>query len=491
MEDETTIHLRRAVSRRDFLFRAGSGFGGLALSTLLAEDAAAFGGSPHPHLLSHPNGRGGNDLSPKPPHFTPRAKSVIFLFMVGGPSHMETFDPKPELDKMHGQPCPPSFGVIKSQFINGGTPLLGSAWKFKKYGQSGIEVSDLWPNVAQCVDDMAVIRSCYTGSFIHAPAMYEMVTGRAAQGHPSAGSWVTYGLGSESQNLPAYCVLPQPQGLPEGGAPMWDSGYLPAIYQGTVLRGGEKPIFNLAPPPGMSREEQRRMLDYLNQMNELTLTPDGTDLSARIASYELAFRMQQHAPEAVDIKREMDETKALYGLDKPETTDFGTRCLLARRLVERGVRFVQVFSGGGPVSWQWDAHDNVVQNHEKMCGATDKPIAGLLKDLKRRGLLDETLVVWGTEFGRTPISQGGKGRDHNPEGYSIWMAGGGIKGGTVYGATDEIGYKAIQDRVHARDIHATILHQLGLDHKRLTYLHNGRDERLTDFAGNVIEKILA
>jgi len=479
MSDESMnqAHMPVALSRRDFLFRAGSGFGGLALSALLTEDAAA---NPQSAIRN-----------PQSPQFAPRAKSVIFLFMVGGPSHVETFDPKPELDRMHGQPLPASFGTIKSQFTNGGTPLMGSAWKFQKRGRSGIEISDLMPHVAECADDLAVIRSCYSESFVHAPAMYQMVSCRTMAGHPSAGSWVAYGLGTENRNLPAYCVLPQPQGLPEGGAPMWDSGYLPAVYQGTVLRGGAKPIFNLAPPPGMSRAEQRRMLDYMKEMNALTLTKDGTDLAARIDSYELAFRMQMSAPEAVDIRRETAETRALYGIDQAATSEFGTRCLLARRLVERGVRFVQLFSGGGPVSWQWDAHDNVVENHTKMCGATDKPIAGLLKDLKRRGLLDETLVVWGSEFGRTPTSQGGRGRDHNPYGYSIWMAGGGIRGGTVHGATDEIGYKAVVDRVHARDIYATMLHQLGLDHKQLTFLHNGRNERLTDFAGEVITPILA
>ena len=478
---DLAIHLPAACSRRDFLFRAGSGFGGLALSALLSAEAAA---APLDRIAN-------SSVAPRLPQFAARARSVIFLFMVGGPSHIETFDPKPELDNMHGQPLPASYGVIKSQFSNGGTPLMRSAWKFHRRGNSGLEVSELLPHIAECADDIAVIRSCYSESFVHAPAMYQMVSGRTVTGHPSTGSWVAYGLGSVSENLPAYCVLPQPQGLPEGGAPMWDCGYLPAIYQGTVLRGGDRPIFNLEAPAGMSRGEQRRMLDYLREMNQITLTPDGTDLSARIAAYELAFRMQQHAPEAVDIRRETQETRSLYGIDDARSAEFGTRCLLARRLVERGVRFVQLFSGGGPVSWQWDAHDNVVQNHEKMGAATDRPVAGLLKDLKRRGLLDETLVVWGSEFGRTPVSQNGKGRDHNPNGFSIWMAGGGIKGGVVHGATDEIGYRAVTDRVHARDIHATILHQLGIDHRKLTYLHNGRNERLTDFAGEVIINIIS
>ena len=469
-------HLPRACTRRDFLFRAGGGFGGLALSALLAQDGALAADA--------------NPLAPKSPHFGGTAKSVIFLFMVGGPSHMETFDPKPVLDRLDGQQLPASFGQIKSQFIQAGTPLMGSRWKFKKHGQSGIEVSELFPHLAECVDDMAVIRSCHAESFVHAPAMYQMVSGRTLAGHPSLGSWVTYGLGSESANLPAFCVLTQPEGLPEGGAPMWDAGYLPAVHQGTVLRSGPSPILHLKPPKEIGERQQRRIFDYLREANERTLAPGGSDLSARIASYELAFRMQQHAPEAVDVSRETAETKQLYGVDEEETREFGTRCLLARRLVERGVRFILLFSGGGPVSTQWDAHDNVQENHEKMCRWTDKPVAGLLKDLKRRGLLDETLVVWGSEFGRTPVTQNGKGRDHNPSGFTTWLAGGGVKGGTVVGATDEIGYKTVQDPVHPRDLHATMLHLLGLEQMKLTYLDNGRFERLTDFGGEVVKQVL-
>jgi hypothetical protein len=475
-------HLPLATTRRDFLFRAGNGFGALALGYLLARDAAARD--------KEKAGTALNPLAPKQPHFTPKAKAVIFLFMVGGPSHVETFDPKPELQRLHGQQLPPSFGEIKSQFIKAGTPLLASAWKFKKYGQSGIEVSDLLPHIATCVDDIAVIRSCCTDSFVHAPAMYQMMAGRIFAGHPSLGSWVTYGLGSESENLPAYCVMTQPEGLPEGGAPMWGAGYLPAVYQGTLLRNGSTPILHLAPPKEVGTRQQRRMLDYLRQMNELMLDANDTELSARVASYELAFRMQQHAPEAVEISRESEETKRLYGLDDPQTVEFGTRCLLARRLVERGVRFVQLYSGGGPVSVQWDAHDDMVSNHEKMCRWTDRPVAALLKDLKRRGMLESTLVIWGAEFGRTPVSENGKGRDHNPYGFTMWMAGGGVKGGQVIGMTDEIGYRALGERFHPRDIHATILHLLGLDQMKLTYLHNGRNERLTDFGGRVIEQIL-
>jgi hypothetical protein len=475
-------HFPTAPTRRDFLSRAGNGFGALALSYLLARDAEASEQNKSPKIV--------NPLAPKKPHFAPKAKSVIFLFMVGGPSQMETFDPKPVLDKIHGQQMPPSFGEVKSQFVKAGTPLMGSAWKFKKYGQSGIEVSDLFPHIATCVDDLAVIRSCYTESFVHAPAMYQMMCGRVLPAHPSLGSWVTYGLGSESENLPAYCVMTQPEGLPEGGAPMWGAGYLPAFYQGTQLRSGSTPILHLAAQKEIGRQQQQRMLGFMRRMNELGTSEDDTELTARMASYELAFRMQQHAPEAVDLSKESRETKSLYGLDDPQTVEFGTRCLLARRLVERGTRFILLFSGGGPVSVQWDAHDNVKTNHEQMCRWTDKPVAGLLKDLKGRGLLDSTLVIWGTEFGRTPVSENGKGRDHNPTAFSMWMAGGGVKGGQVIGQTDEIGFKTVGDRYHPRDLHATMLHLLGLEQMKLTYLHNGRDERLTDFGGRVIDQLI-
>ncbi|MBK7597235.1 MAG: DUF1501 domain-containing protein [Acidobacteria bacterium] len=470
-------------SRRDFLMRSANGFGAMALSSLLARDAfASTGEKPQKSV---------NPLAPKQPHFPARAKSVIFLFMVGGPSHLETFDPKPALDRLHGQKMPPSFGEVKSQFVKAGTPLMGSAWKFRKYGQSGIEGSDLYPHLAGCVDDLAIIRSCYTDSFVHAPAMYQMMSGRILAAHPSLGSWVTYGLGSESENLPAYCVMTQPQGLPEGGSPMWGAGYLPAIHQGTVLRNGSKPILHLDPPKEIGQNQQRQMLDYLNRMNSMNLREGDSELSARISSYELAWRMQQHAPEAVDLGKESKATRTLYGLDDPDTAEFGTRCLLARRLVERGVRFVLLFSGGGPVSVQWDAHDNVKSNHEQMCRWTDQPVAALIKDLKGRGLLDSTLVIWGSEFGRTPVSENGKGRDHNPTAFSMWMAGGGVKGGQVIGQTDEIGFKTVGERYHPRDIHATMLQLLGLDQMSLTFLHNGRNERLTDFGGRVIESVFS
>jgi hypothetical protein len=469
-------HWPVAGSRRDFLLRAGGGCGALALSWLLGRESPAASANP---------------LAARPPHHPARTRSVIFLFMVGGPSHIDLFDPKPALRAQHGRPLPPSFGKPVSQFTKGDTPLLASTRTFSRHGRSGLEVSDLMPQLAECVDDIAFLRSCWCTSTVHAPAMYELHGGRTQMGYPSLGSWVTYGLGSASDNLPAYCVLLQPEGPPEGGAPCWGAGFLPAVNQGTLLRRGASPVLNLRPPDGVDPARQRRTLDLLRKMNEATLEPGDAELEARIASYELAYRMQSAAPEAVDLSRESDETRRLYGLDDRKTADFGTRCLLARRLVERGVRFVHLYSGGGPLVTQWDAHDDVNANHEKMCGHVDRPIAALLTDLKRRGLLECTLVVWASEFGRTPMSQGGKGRDHNPYGFTMWLAGGGVKGGQAIGATDEFGLRAVKDRISVHDFHATLLHLLGLDHERLTYRHNGRDERLTDVAGQVVEDVLA
>src|SRR3989442_911295 len=469
-------HIRPVLTRRDILARAGHGFGAIALGSLLPAHSQAKARV--------------NPLAARPPHFAPQARSVIFLFMVGGPSHVDTFDPKPALKKYEGQKLPDSYGKVVSQFTAGDTPLLASPWKFSRHGQCGMEVSTLFPRLAECVDDMCLVRSFYTESVVHAPAMYQVHTGRILMGYPSMGSWITYGLGSESDNLPAYVVMPQPEGTPEGGTPCWGAGFLPAVYQGTLLRSGPNPILNLKPPAGMTPERQRAALDLLQKMNNLD-SPDGdSELAARISSYELAFKMQSHAPEAVDLSQESESTRRMYGLDQKHMADFGTRCLLARRLVERGVRFVQLYSGGGPIIMQWDAHDDINSNHEKMCGHVDKPIAALLKDLKDRGLLESTLVVWASEFGRTPMSQGGKGRDHNPYGYTMWLAGGGVKGGQAIGATDEFGLNAVSERVSVHDFHATILHLLGLDHEKLTYLHSGRDERLTDVAGRVIEKVM-
>lgn len=471
------------ASRRQWLRSIGGGFGWLAAQHLLGlEGRSLADGS----ALANP-------LAARPGHFPATAKRCIFLFMVGGPSQMELFDPKPALDKLDGKRLPESFGKIHSQFLESDPLCLGSTRKWSKCGESGMDMSDLVPHMHPLADDIALIRSCAVDSVVHAPAHYQMNSGRILMGHPSLGSWVTYGLGSESENLPAYVVMCQPEGTPEGGAPCWSSGYLPAAYQGTLFRAGPKPIVNLASAsPDFTRDRQRRTLDLLRDLNETNLDPNDAELSARIASYELAYRMQAEAPEAVDLTREPEETRELYGLNDSRTREFGARCLVARRLVERGVRFVQLYSGGGPVAMQWDAHDDVNANHEKMCGLTDKPVAALLTDLKRRGLLDDTLVIWGGEFGRTPVAQkGSRGRDHNATGFSMWFAGGGVKGGTIYGSTDEIGLNAVEGRAHINDIHATILHLMGLDHKRLTVLHSGRDERLTDVGGRVIRDILA
>ena len=461
--------------RRDILRCAAHGFGAIALEALLARDRAA--------------GAVANPLAQKEPHFPAKAKSVIFLFMVGAPGQMDTFDPKPLLAKYAGQNLPESYGKIRSQFTDGSTPILPSPFEFQRYGQSGLPVSELFPHLAQRVDDICFIRSFYTDSVVHAPAMYQVQSGRTLMGYPSLGSWVTYGLGSLTDNLPAYVVMPQPEGTPEGGTPMWGAGFLPAVYQGTLLRGGPTPVLHLKSPLAPGR--QRATLDLLQKMNELDLSEDNPEMAARIASYELAFRMQSHAPEAVDLKQESAAVRKLYGLDRPETAEFGARCLLARRLVERGVRFIQIFSGGGPVSVQWDAHKDLAANHRKMAAMTDQPIAALLTDLKARGLLESTLVIWGSEFGRLPMSQSGNGRDHNPHAFTMWMAGGGVAGGRTVGKTDDFGLYGIGQRYAMRDFHATILHALGLDQHKLWYLHNGRHEKLTDFGGRVIQEVFA
>ncbi|MBX9599369.1 MAG: DUF1501 domain-containing protein [Bryobacteraceae bacterium] len=465
------------MRRRDILRTAAHGFGAIALEWMLARD---LGAAP---------AKRANPLAAKPPHFPGKAKSVIFLYMVGAPSHIDTFDPKPLLKKYEGQKLPESMGKVGSQFTDGTTPILSSPWEFSLHGNAGLPVSTLYPNLAKCVDDICFVRGFYTDSVVHAPAMYQVHTGRILMGYPSMGSWVTYGLGSESDKLPAYVVMPQPEGTPEGGTPCWGSGFLPAVYQGTLLRGGPSPILHLN--PRTTPERQRNMLDLLQRMNEIDGADGNEEMAARIASYELAFRMQTHAPEAVDLNQESEVTRKLYGLDQKHTADFGARCLLARRMVERGVRFVQVYSGGGPLSMQWDAHKELKANHEKMCGHTDQPVAALLTDLKSRGLLDSTLVVWGSEFGRLPMSESGTGRDHNPHGFTMWFAGGGVKGGQAIGATDDFGLRALENRYSMRDFHATILHALGLDQNQLWYLHNGRHEKLTDFGGNVIEKVFA
>jgi hypothetical protein len=463
------------------LHNAGAGFGMIALSALLAEEGL---------LAGEPEDRAVNPLASRQPPQPARAKRVIFLFMAGGPSHLETFDPKPDLQRLHGQKLPPSFGPVKTRRSVDKNKLLATKRSFKKYGQSGIEVSDLLPNLATCVDDLCVLRGCYGDSVTHPESVYLMNTGSILMGRPSLGAWVSYGLGTENQNMPAFAVLPDPAGWVKGGAPAWGNGYLPAPYQGTVLRGGASPILHLQPPTGISESQQRHTLDFVNQLNRehLHKRPGDSELAARIASYELAFRMQQHATEVVAIARETAATKKLYGLDRKETADFGLRCLLARRMVERGVRFVQLYCGD---TNGWDAHSDIEGNHGRLCAQSDLPIAGLLKDLKARGLLGETLVIWGGEFGRTPMTEGTSGRDHNPHGFTMWLAGGGVKGGQVIGATDAVGLRAEQDKTHVHDIHATILRLLGFNHRKLTFRHNGRNERLTDNAGRVIDQMLA
>jgi hypothetical protein len=361
---------------------------------------------------------------------------------------------------------------------------------FRKHGESGIEVSALLPNLATCVDDLCVLRGCHGDSVTHPESVYLMNTGSILMGRPSLGAWVAYGLGTENQNMPAFVVMPDPNGWVKGGAPAWGNGYLPALYQGTLMRGGRSPLLHLNPPPSIGTAQQRITLDFINRVNREHLRARGEDseLSARIAAYELAFRMQAHAPEVVDITRETAATRRLYGLDRPQTAEFGLRCLLARRMVERGVRFVQLYCGDNN---GWDAHSDIVGNHGRLCEQSDLPIAGLLRDLKMRGLLDSTLVVWGGEFGRTPMSEGTTGRDHNPHGFSMWLAGGGVKGGQVIGGTDPVGLRAAEDKAHVHDVHATILRLLGLNHLRLTFRHNGRSERLTDTAGEVIDQVFA
>jgi hypothetical protein len=471
-------HVRITRNRRELLRDACCGFGGLAFATMLQQQetrAATL-----------------NPLAPKPPHMPDKAKakSVIFLFMAGGPSHIDTFDPKPLLNKLDGQPRPAEFGEAKYQFIKSGAKLLGSKRTFGKYGHSGIEVSDLFPRLAGCIDDIAVIRSCQGDMVVHSAAQYQLFTGRIIPGFPTMGSWVIYGLGSESESLPAYVVMPDPKGALEAGQPMYSNGFLPAVYQPTMFRPGSKPVLNLDLPKSVDLVERRRTLDLIRGLNQANMQPDDSEFAARINAYDLAFKMQTEAPAIFDLKSESPGTLEMYGIGKEPTHDYGRRCLMARRLVEKGVRFVCVVSGGGPGNMQWDAHQDIEENHPRMAAQTDQPMAALLKDLKQRGLLDTTLVFWGGEFGRSPESEGSKGRDHHNLGFSMWMAGGGIKGGQVIGATDDIGLHAIVEPHHLRDLHTTILYQLGLNQDALSYMHQGRRERLTEIRGEVIEKLV-
>lgn len=464
-------------SRRAFLQESFCGFGTLAMASLVQAETR--------------RNTAANPLAPKPPHLAkPPAKSVIFLFMAGGPSHMETFDPKPLLNELDGQPQPKSFGTAKYQFVRTDARLLGSKRTFRKCGESGVEVSDLFPHVATCIDDIAVVRSCYGDKVVHSAAQYDLFSGRTVPGFPSMGSWMVYGLGSESDSLPAYVVMPDPDGALEAGQPMYGNGFLPAVYQPTMLRSGATPVLNLDLPEGITLDRRRKTVDLIRELNQASLTPDDDELAARISAYDLAFKMQTAAPEVFDIAGETKETLDLYGVGTEPTDDYARRCLLARRLVEKGVRFVTVVSGGGPGNLQWDAHANIEENHLRMAAQVDQPIAALLKDLKRRGLLDSTLILWGGEFGRSPEAQDGKGRDHHNLGFTMWLAGGGIVGGQTTGSTDEIGLRAIDSPYHFRDIHTTMMHQLGLEQDALSFLHQGRKERLTQIHGNVIQEII-
>lgn len=479
-------HFPTAATRRDFLCRAGGGLGAIPLASLLHSE----GRLTRPAFAAPIIPSAENPLAPKPPHFVPRASRVIYLFMHGGPSHVDLFDPKPDLIKYGGQPLPESFGAVTTRRKVAKNPLLPPVKPFRPRGESGLEMSDFLPHLAEHADDLCVLRSCHGDSVNHPQSVYQMNTGSILMGKPSLGSWVSYGLGTENQNMPAFVVLPDPGSGVKGGPPAWGSGFLPATYQGTTMRPGQNPILHLKPQPQISAAQQRDSLELIRRLNAVHLQERDFDeqLSARINAYELAYRMQATAPEVVDFRDETPETLQLYGIGEKETDEFGTRCLLARRMIERDVRFVQLYSGD---TNGWDAHKDVAKNHGLYCRRTDKPVAGLLADLKRRGLLQDTLVIWGGEFGRMPMSEQGAGRDHNPWGYTVWFAGAGVKGGFAYGATDAVGLRAAENKVHVHDLHATILHILGLDHELLTYFHNGRDERLTDVAGRVVGDIFA
>ncbi|HTN75302.1 MAG TPA: DUF1501 domain-containing protein [Pirellulaceae bacterium] len=458
------------LNRRDMLLRSGGGFGALALAQMLGAESSVKAESGAPHIK-------------------PRAKNVIFLFMEGGPSHIDTFDPKPALEKLAGQPLPSSFKPVILAMGEQNPPLMASKRKWERHGESGLWVSDWLPNIAKQVDDICVVRSLWGDGINHSGGVCQMNTGSIFAGRPSLGSWVTYGLGTENQNLPAFVVLEDNTGTVINGPRNWGAGFMPAVYQGTPLSSGKEPIKFLTNPEGVTAERQRAKLDFIGRLNRghYEARQEQSELEARIKSYELAFRMQAAAPEAVDLASETEETNKLYGIDQKETEKFGRMCLLARRMVEHGVRFVQLYHGAGS---KWDAHSNIESNHGGLCKASDKPIAGLLMDLKRRGLLQDTLVVWGGEFGRTPMSEQGNGRDHNPTGFTMWLAGGGVKGGQTIGATDEIGLHATENRLHIHDFHATILHLLGVDHMKLQYLHKGRPERATLNEGEPCLKVL-
>jgi hypothetical protein len=476
-------------TRREFVWQMGGGFAGLALTSLLDRDGF-FGRHAHGGEIN----TAASPLAARPPQLPTKAKACIFLMMNGAPSQVDTFDYKPELEKYAGQPLPEG-----KKFINSGGRRMGfltpAFRKFRPGGDSGLLVSDYFPNVRRHADKLAVINSCHTDSHAHGSALVQMNTGKTFIGRPSLGSWCVYGLGTANESLPGYVVILDKRGGPISGQPNWSSGFMSAAYSGTLFRPVGDPILDLRGPAHITREVQRSQLDLLAQLNEqhLAARPGGDELAARIGSYELAFRMQTEAPEAVDLAQESAATLDMYGVGSEPTNEFGRNCLVARRLVERGVRFVQLYSGGGHLEETWDAHESIEKNHGRHGAEVDQPIAALLTDLEARGLLEETLVVWGGEFGRMPFSEGqnAPGRNHNPYGFSMWLAGAGVKGGMTYGATDEFGFEAVGNKVHLHDLHATILHLMGLDHERLTYFHQGRDESLTDVFGRVVTGVLA
>ncbi len=466
------------ITRREMLRMFGSGFGMLGLTGLLAEETNAASAA-----------TAAGPLAVRPAMFTPRARRVIFLFMSGGPSHVDTFDPKPRLTAEMGKPLP--FAKPTLERTKTGN-LLGSPFKFNKHGQAGIEVSELFPHVAGCIDDLCVIRSMVADNINHNGACLQMNTGEQAFSRPSLGSWLTYGLGSENQNLPGYVVISPAQ--PAQGAPLWASSFLPAAFQGTLVSDLKNPIANLS-NPRLSLADQREQLDVLGRLNRIHAEQrqEDSQLNGRIAAFELAFRMQREAPQAFDLGGESEATKRLYGITEKATETFGTQCLLARRLVERGVRCVQVYhtqTAKRSSCQLWDQHGGLRTELPANCAATDQPIAGLIRDLKSRGLLEDTLVIWGGEFGRTPTAENSDGREHHPFGFTMWLAGGGVRGGMTYGATDEFGWHATENRVHVHDLHATILHLMGIDHTKLTFFYGGRNYRLTDVYGNVVKDIL-
>ncbi|MBW3539279.1 MAG: DUF1501 domain-containing protein [Planctomycetes bacterium] len=481
-------------TRREFLWEAGAGFAGLALIDLLSRDGFFAGRADAGERMSAAD-RAAHPLAAQPPHARTPAKHCVFLFMNGAPSQVDTFDPKPALARHHGSPYQGPLEVGSN-----GRPvgyLMDSPFPFTRHGESGLPISSLFPHTARHADDLCVIRSMYTDTAAHASGCLQMNTGSVQIGRPSLGSWLSYGLGTENENLPAFVVMTDPRGGPIGSASNWTAGYMPAAYQGTLFRSTGSPLLDLATPPGISDRSQRDSLDLLERLNRLhhRNRPRETELAARILSYELAFRMQTTAADVVDLESETPETRAMYGLDEKLTADFGRKCLIARRLIERGVRFVQLYSGGGHIEDTWDGHNNCITNHTLHAGETDRPIAALITDLKRRGLWDETLIVWGGEFGRTPTSEGvGKpGRDHNWHGFSMWLAGAGVKGGQAIGATDDLGFAAVENRCHVADLHATILWLMGLDYERLSYFYQGLDQTLigTERVARVIEEALA